>query len=58
MRDSFVFYRSFADAIAGLPPEEYKKVMQAIIGYAYGATNHGSVKENATSLGGQGTPGA
>ena len=34
MRDSFVFYRSFADAIAGLPPEEYKKVMQAIIGYA------------------------
>ena len=25
MRDSFVFYRSFADAIAGLPPEEYKK---------------------------------
>lgn len=27
-------------------------------GDRYGATNHGSVKENATSLGGQGTPGA
>ena len=38
MRDSFVFYRSFADAIAGLPPEEYKKVMQAIIGYALDGT--------------------
>ena len=38
MRDSFVFYRSFADAIAGLPPEEYKKVMQAIIGYALDCT--------------------
>lgn len=38
MRDSFVFYRSFADAIAGLPSEEYKKVMQAIIGYALDGT--------------------
>lgn len=38
MRDSFVFYRSFADAIAGLPLEEYKKVMQAIIGYALDGT--------------------
>ena len=38
MRDSFVFYLSFADAIAGLPPEEYKKVMQAIIGYALDGT--------------------
>ena len=38
MRDSFVFYRSFADAIAGLPTEEYKKVMQAIIGYALDGT--------------------
>ena len=27
-------------------------------GDRYGATNHGSVKENATSLGGRGTPGA
>ena len=30
MRDSFVFYRSFADAIAGLPSEEYKKVIKRI----------------------------
>lgn len=29
-----------------------------IKGDRYGATNHGSVKENATSLGGRGTPGA
>ena len=27
-------------------------------GDRYGTTNHGSVKENATSLGGRGTPGA
>lgn len=34
MRDSFVFYRSFSDAVKNLPAEEYKKVMQAVIGYA------------------------
>lgn len=27
MRDSFVFYRSFAESVKNLPPEEYKKVM-------------------------------
>lgn len=34
MRDSFVFYRSFAESVKNLPPEEYKKVMQSILDYA------------------------
>lgn len=34
MRDSFVFYRSFAESVKNLPPEEYKKVMQSILEYA------------------------
>lgn len=34
MRDSLVFYRSFAESVKNLPPEEYKKVMQSILDYA------------------------
>ena len=34
MRDSMVFYKSFADALDILPPEEYKKTVQAILEYA------------------------
>lgn len=34
MRDGFVFYRSFAEAIEGLPSDEYKAVMLAICHYA------------------------
>lgn len=34
MRESFVFYRSFAESVRNLPAEEYKKVMQSILDYA------------------------
>lgn len=34
MRDSVVFYRSFADAIRGLPPDQFKACAMAIIDYA------------------------
>ena len=33
MRDSVVFYRSFYDAVKDLPPEDFKKSVQAIMGY-------------------------
>lgn len=33
MRDSVVFYRSFYDAVKNLPPEEFKKSVQAIMEY-------------------------
>ena len=33
MRDSVVFYRSFYDAVKNLPPEDFKKSVQAIMGY-------------------------
>lgn len=32
--DSFVFYRSFAEAMEDLPPEDFKEVSMALIGYA------------------------
>lgn len=34
MNESFVFYRSFADAIRELPAEQYKEVMIALADYA------------------------
>lgn len=34
MRDSMVFYRSFADALAELPAEEYKEAVQSMLDYA------------------------
>ena len=34
MSDSFVFYRSFAEALKELPAEEYKEIMTAIADYA------------------------
>ena len=34
MREGFVFYRSFAEAMEGLPAEEYKAVMVALCRYA------------------------
>lgn len=34
MRESMVFYKSFADALDILPPEEYKKTVKAILEYA------------------------
>lgn len=34
MYDSFVFYRSFAEALRELPAEEYKEIMVAISDYA------------------------
>lgn len=34
MADGFVFYRSFGDALRGVPADEYKAIMQAIIDYA------------------------
>ena len=34
MRDSFVFYRSFINAIEELPPEEFKKIILATANYA------------------------
>lgn len=33
-RESFIFYRSFIDAIGKMPPKEYKETMQAIAMYA------------------------
>lgn len=33
MRDSVLFYRSFYDAVKNLPPEEFKKSVQAIMEY-------------------------
>lgn len=33
MNDSIVFYRSFAEALNELPPEQYKEAMQAILTY-------------------------
>lgn len=33
-RDSFIFYRSFIEAINMMPPKEYKEAMQAIAAYA------------------------
>ena len=32
--ESFVFYRSFAEAMEDLPPEDFKEVSMALIGYA------------------------
>lgn len=37
-RDSMVFYRSVADAVAELDAEEYKTMMQAIFAYAFDGT--------------------
>ena len=34
MNESFVFYRSFIDAMDDLPPEQYKTLMQAVSRYA------------------------
>ena len=34
IRDSLVFYRSFHEATKGLPPEQYKKAVTAILEYA------------------------
>ena len=34
MVDGFIFYRSFGDALRGVPADEYKQIMQAIIDYA------------------------
>lgn len=34
-KDSMVFYRSIADAVAELEPETYKTMMQSIFAYAY-----------------------
>lgn len=38
MADGFVFYRSFGDALRGVPADEYKEIMQAIIDYALDGT--------------------
>ena len=34
MRDSFIFYRSFAEAMESIPAEQYKEVMVAVSKYA------------------------
>lgn len=34
MRDSFVFYESFYDAISELRGDEYREAMDAVMGYA------------------------
>lgn len=34
MREGFVFYRSFSDALEGLPAEQYKTIMVALCKYA------------------------
>lgn len=34
MRDGFLFYRSFAQAMHGLPAEDYKRLMLILIDYA------------------------
>ena len=34
MREGFLFYRSFAQAMNGLPAEDYKKLMLILIDYA------------------------
>lgn len=38
MRDSLVFYRSFYEAIRELPPEEFKKSVEAIMEYGLNGT--------------------
>ena len=38
MNESFVFYRSFAEALEELPPEQYKEVMTALTRYALDGT--------------------
>ena len=38
MRDSMVFYRSFAEALDHLPSDQYKEAMQAILHYALDGT--------------------
>ncbi|MDR0719174.1 MAG: DUF6291 domain-containing protein [Treponema sp.] len=39
MRDSFVFYQSFYEAMAPLEPEAYKRVMEAVCVYALNGEN-------------------
>ena len=34
MRDGFLFYKSFAEALAALPAEQYKAIMTALCAYA------------------------
>lgn len=38
MNESFVFYRSFAEALKELPPEQYKSIMTALTEYALDGT--------------------
>ena len=42
MNNSFVFYRSFAEALEFLPAEEYKAAMAALIGYALDGVDVGA----------------
>ena len=38
MRDSIVFYRSFYEAIKELPPEDFKRTVEAIMEYGLNDT--------------------
>lgn len=40
MADSFVFYRSFMDALEYVPEEEYCSCLRALLGYALDGTNN------------------